>query len=347
VEKPVENNDRDPASTKAEGVKPTPPKTSADKAPAAPVASMAAPKAVVPKVQETPAKVIEAPAKAEVPAKAAAPVPVKAPVNVPTKVATPAKVVAPAKAVAPTKGEASVKTVAPAKVVAPAKAVAPAKFVAPVKAAAPIKAPVAPKMVAPAKAVAAVKKTVAAEAVAAQKVIKAVASPAKKVEPKLAKPATLAATVEGKNFMATVKTTEATDKAAAMLGEMNTRFKSAFEKSSKMGEEMVEFSKGNVEAMVASARIAAKAGESIGKEAAEYSKKSLENTVALFKSFASVKSPTELFQLQSDFAKSSFDSAVAEASKMSESLMKVVGEVTQPLSTRYALAAEKIKTASL
>jgi phasin family protein len=178
-------------------------------------------------------------------------------------------------------------------------------------------------------------------------VIKAVASPAKKFEPKLAKPATLAATVEGKNFMATIKTNEATDKANAMLGEMNTRFKSAFEKSSKLSEEMVEFSKGNVEALVASARIAAKASESIGKEAAEYSKKSLENTVALFKSFASVKSPTELFQLQSDFAKSSFDSAVAEASKLSESMMKVAGEIAQPLSTRYALAAEKIKTAAL
>ncbi|PZU06354.1 MAG: hypothetical protein DI605_19510 [Sphingomonas sp.] len=148
--------------------------------------------------------------------------------------------------------------------------------------------------------------------------------------------------------MATVsKPAEATEKAAAMLGEMNTRFKTAFEKSSKLGEELVEFTKGNVEAIVASARVAAKGGESLGQDAAEYGKKSFESAMATFKSFAAVKSPTELFQLQSDFAKSSFDSAVAEASKFSESVMKLAGDVAQPLSTRYALAAEKIKAATL
>ena len=60
--------------------------------------------------------------------------------------------------------------------------------------------------------------------------------------------------------------------------------------------------------------------------------------------FAAVKSPTELFQLQGEYAKASFDSAVAEASKLSETMMKFAGEIAQPLSNRYALAAEKIKT---
>lgn len=148
--------------------------------------------------------------------------------------------------------------------------------------------------------------------------------------------------------MATIaQPNQATDKANAMLGDMNTRFKTAFEKSSKLGEEMTELTKGNVEAIVASARVAAKASEALSQEAAEYSKKSFENAMAMFKSLAAVKSPTELLQLQSEFAKSSFDSAVAEASKFSESIMKIAGEVTQPLSTRYAIAADKIKAATL
>ena len=33
-----------------------------------------------------------------------------------------------------------------------------------------------------------------------------------------------------------------------------------------------------------------------------------------------------------------------EASKLSEAWMKLAGEVFQPISNRYALAAEKIKT---
>jgi phasin family protein len=65
------------------------------------------------------------------------------------------------------------------------------------------------------------------------------------------------------------------------------------------------------------------------------------------KSMATVKSPSELFQIQSAYAKASFDGAVSEASKLTEAWMKLAGDVFQPLSTRYALAAEKIKAATL
>jgi len=158
----------------------------------------------------------------------------------------------------------------------------------------------------------------------------------------------IASAEEGIEQMATVTTpAEGMEKAQAFFGDMTSRFKTAFEKSSKFGEEFVDFQKGNVEAIVASARVAAKASESFGQEAAEYGKKHFENATAAFKSFAAVKSPTELFQLQSDFAKSSFDSAVAEASRVSESMLKVAGEIVQPLSNRYAVAAEKFKATAL
>jgi phasin family protein len=149
--------------------------------------------------------------------------------------------------------------------------------------------------------------------------------------------------------MATVAstTTEATEKAQALFTDFSTRFKTAFEKSTKLSEELVDFAKGNVEAVIASARVAAKASEILGQEAAEYGKKNFETATTAFKSFATVKSPTELFQLQSEFAKASFDSAVAEASRVSESLLKVAGDIAQPISNRYALAAEKIKSATL
>lgn len=174
-------------------------------------------------------------------------------------------------------------------------------------------------------------------------ILEAVSSPA--VDSDLASAAPALATAPQEETMATVEA--AADKAQATFGEMNARFKSAFEKSSKYGEEFADFAKGNVEAVVASARAAAKAGETLGADAAEYGKKSYESTMALFRSLAAIKSPTELFQLQSDYAKASFDAAVAEASKTSEKVLKLAGDVTQPLSTRYAVAAEKIKVAAL
>lgn len=131
-----------------------------------------------------------------------------------------------------------------------------------------------------------------------------------------------------------------------LFGDMNDRAKSAMEKTGKMAEEMTDFAKGNVEALVESSRIAAKGFESLGQDAAEYGRKSLESATATFKSFASVKSPTEFFNLQSTFMRQSFDSFVAEASKGTETMLKLAGDAAQPLSNRVAVAASKVKTAA-
>jgi phasin family protein len=179
---------------------------------------------------------------------------------------------------------------------------------------------------------------------ASAEIVEAVASPAIESDSNPSGPI-VAGTVEGSTEMATIASpAEVADKAQAAFGDVQGRMKAAYDRSSKLGEEMLDFARGNVEAVMASARAAAKASEVLGTEAADYGKKSFEHATATFKSFTSVKSPTELFQLQGEFAKTSFDSAVAEASKLSEAMMKFAGEIAQPLSNRYALAAEKIKS---
>lgn len=137
-----------------------------------------------------------------------------------------------------------------------------------------------------------------------------------------------------------------TAKAQAMFADFNDRTKAAVEKSTKLIEEANDFAKGNVEAIVESSKIAAKGLETLGQDAAEYSRKSFETATAALKTFGTVKSPTELFKLQSDFFRTSFDSYVAEASKNTEAMLKLAGDAAQPLSSRFALAAEKVKTAA-
>lgn len=137
---------------------------------------------------------------------------------------------------------------------------------------------------------------------------------------------------------------DAKEKFQAMFGDFNEKAKAAVEKSSKIVEDLNELTKGNVEAIVESGKIAAKGAESLGQEAAEYSRKNFEKATATMKSFASVKSPTEFFQLQSEFFSSQFDSMASEASKSSEAMLKLVGDVVQPLSTRAALVSEKVKS---
>ena len=94
---------------------------------------------------------------------------------------------------------------------------------------------------------------------------------------------------------ATIK--DATVKGEALIADMNTRAKAAMEKGTKAFEQINEFNKGNVEALVESSKIAAKGFETLGQGYAEYARKQFEGTTAAIKSFAGVKSPTEFFKL--------------------------------------------------
>ena len=131
--------------------------------------------------------------------------------------------------------------------------------------------------------------------------------------------------------------------AQALFTDFNDRATAAFEKSTKLFDEFNDFAKGNVEAFAESSKIAAKGFESFGRDAADYGRTSFESATAAAKQFANVKSPTELFKLQGDYVRAAFDSLVAETSKNSEALLKLAGDIAQPLSNRAAVAAEKIK----
>ncbi|OYY71624.1 phasin family protein [Sphingomonas sp. 28-63-12] len=268
------------------------------------------------------------------------------PVNASAKLAKPVsleKVVAPV-ATAATKIAAPMPAAAPAVAVTagatPAPAIVPATPVAakpvpatpvaqpPVAAAAaPVKKP-APVMPAPAKAA-----TVKA----------AVKTEAKTQAPPIAARAPAAPLVKKENVTMESTVKKTAEKAQTMFVEMNDRAKAALEKTQGMFADMNDFNKGNVEAIVESSKIAAKGIESMGQEAAEYTRKSFEGMTAIVKSMASVKSPTEFMKLHSDYVRTSFDSMVAESSKNTEALLKLAGEIAQPISNRVAVAAEKIK----
>ena len=140
--------------------------------------------------------------------------------------------------------------------------------------------------------------------------------------------------------------TNTTAKAQAFFTDASERAKGAVAKSSKLLEEAGAFGKGNVEALVESSKIAAKGFETMGQDAAEFGRKQFAEATAAFKTLATVKSPTEFLKLQSDFVRSSFDALVAETSRSTETVLKLAGEVAQPISNRFAVAAEKMKTAA-
>ena len=99
------------------------------------------------------------------------------------------------------------------------------------------------------------------------------------------------------------ETAQVADRLQAVFGDVNERARTQIERNTRIAEEMTELGKGNVEAMVASTKVVAKGLETVGQEVAEYSRKSFEDASAALKSFAEVKSATDFFRLQSDFAR--------------------------------------------
>lgn len=181
------------------------------------------------------------------------------------------------------------------------------------------------------------------------------------VEPVPAAAAPVAALTQGKSAMndtihaaqdsmntvqdtMTAHANDATAKASAFFGDVTDRTKTAVEKGTKAIEEIVEFSKGNLEAVVASGRVVAKGAEEIARYSADYGRSTIETANANAKRFAGVKSPTEFFQLQGEIAKQTLDAIVAEGSKFTENYLKLMGEVAQPISNRVSIAADKVKT---
>jgi hypothetical protein len=135
------------------------------------------------------------------------------------------------------------------------------------------------------------------------------------------------------------------DRVQTVFGDYNERAKTAIERNARFTEELTELSKGNVEAFVASTKVAARGVETIGQEVAELSRRSFEDASAALRSFVEVKSPTDLFRLQGEFVRGQFDTFVAESAKMSEAMIKLAGDVAEPLAGRYTVAAQKVKTA--
>ena len=116
------------------------------------------------------------------------------------------------------------------------------------------------------------------------------------------------------------------------------------ERMSKGFEEVTQFGQENVEAMVASGKVMAKAAEEMNAEVIAFSKKSYEDSMAAAKEIASARSVSEFFEKQTAFAKTSFETFVAEATKLNEMYSQAAKEAFAPLNARFTAAAEIVKT---
>jgi phasin family protein len=139
---------------------------------------------------------------------------------------------------------------------------------------------------------------------------------------------------------------EATAKVESFVADTQKTVTEQFEKLSKGFEEMTAFGQENIDAVVKSGEIAAKAAEGIGNEISAYSKKAFEDGVAAAQDLAAAKTMTELFEKQSAFAQSAFEGFVSQATKMNEIYVAAAKDITAPLGARVNAATESMKSLS-
>jgi phasin family protein len=142
----------------------------------------------------------------------------------------------------------------------------------------------------------------------------------------------------------TVKAT--TEKATEFFADVREKATEAAEKGKKMAADAVEFNKANFEAMVEAGKIAAKGAQDMGKTNVEFAKANFVEMQAAVKEITAVKSPTDFVKLQGEYARKSFDVAVAQTSKNTEAMVKLVSDMFQPISNRIAVTTDLFKKAA-
>ena len=114
-----------------------------------------------------------------------------------------------------------------------------------------------------------------------------------------------------------------------------------FDTAIKGYDEIAGAAKANVEAMLASGKAIATGLETLNTEMMDFSKKQFEGSVKASKAFAGAKTAQELFDLQSDMTKKSYETFVDRWTKMSEMMVKVAQEAAEPVNSRVMEMTQK------
>ncbi len=103
-------------------------------------------------------------------------------------------------------------------------------------------------------------------------------------------------------------------------------------------EDLQQVSKENVEVAMKSAESLSKGAQAIATEVADYSKKAFEDGSAMLEKLFGVKSLEKAIELQTEYAKSSYEGFVAKATKISEMYAGLAKESYKPFETMMSKA---------
>ena len=100
-------------------------------------------------------------------------------------------------------------------------------------------------------------------------------------------------------------------------------------------DDVQKFGKENLDNAVKSLTAVSKGYQAIGAELVDYTKKSVEDGSAIFEKIAAVKSLDKLIELQSDYAKTAYETALARATKIGELYSSLLKEAYKPYEAAF------------
>ena len=106
-------------------------------------------------------------------------------------------------------------------------------------------------------------------------------------------------------------------------------------------DELADFNKDTIEAVIASSNVVAKGVEEVGQEIAAYAQQAAEKNIETAKKLFAVRNVQDALDLQAEWAKTAFDGFVAESAKLQELSLQVSTQASQPISKQVNAAVEK------
>lgn len=126
------------------------------------------------------------------------------------------------------------------------------------------------------------------------------------------------------------------------FGDAKAQVEKASAQTMKAYEDAAKFNKENLDAFVVASTTYAKGVESVSKSWAAFAQETFEASANVAKAILGAKTLKEAVDLQTDFAKTTFDKFVAEGTKVSEASIKVTNEALEPINARVNVAVEKM-----
>lgn len=104
------------------------------------------------------------------------------------------------------------------------------------------------------------------------------------------------------------------------------------------------FGQENLDAMVESSRVAARAAESINAQLVAFTKKSMEDSLAMAKELGTCRSVTDYVEKSNAYNRQAIDHVVSEAGRLNELYAAAAREVFEPINARLQATVDMMRS---